>query len=105
MPIRAPDFEAEVRFLTTDEGGRQGPAMQRYRPDIHYDDDEADGLWMVWPRFIDDSGQELPKDTVIPQVSRATFKSSTRYQLLEVGPQAVDFAAHLEGDPVLLDTE
>ena len=73
MPVHAPDFEAEVRFLTADEGGRQGPAMQGYRPDIHYDDDETDGLYMVWPGFIDDSGQELPKGTVIPPVSRAHF--------------------------------
>jgi translation elongation factor EF-Tu-like GTPase len=73
MPVRAPDFEAEVRFLTADEGGRQSLAMQGYSPDIHYDDDEAEGLWMVWPRFIDDSGQELPKGTVIPQVARAHF--------------------------------
>jgi len=47
--------------------------MQGYRPDIHYDDDEADGLYMVWPRFIDDNGKELPEGTVIPQVSGAHF--------------------------------
>jgi len=28
---------------------------------------------MVWPRFIDKSGQELPNDTEIPQTSRADF--------------------------------
>mgnify|MGYP001558373959 CR=1 FL=1 len=73
MPVRAPDFEAEVRFLTADEGGRQGPAMQGYRPDIHYDDDETDQLWMIWPRFIDDIGQELQKGAVIPSLARAHF--------------------------------
>ena len=73
MPNNAPDFEADVRFLTVDEGGRQSAPYQGYRADIHYDGDDADGVWMVWPRFIDDSGQELPDGTVIPQVSRAHF--------------------------------
>lgn len=47
--------------------------MQGYRPDIHYDDDESDELWMVWPRFIDDSGHELPNGAVVSQVSKARF--------------------------------
>ena len=76
MADRPPDFEAEVRFLTPEEGGRTGrygPPRQGYRPDIHYDDDPTDGIWTVWPRFLDESGQELPKDTPIPQTSRAHF--------------------------------
>jgi translation elongation factor EF-Tu-like GTPase len=73
MPVHAPDFEAEVRFLTATEGGRRSPPYQGYRADIHYDGDKDDGVWMVWPRFIDDSGQELPDGTVIPPTSRAHF--------------------------------
>ncbi len=76
MPVRAPDFEAEVRFLTPEEGGRtgcNGPVRQGYRCDIHMDDDPTDLLWMIWPLFLDENGQELPKGTPIPQVSRAHF--------------------------------
>jgi translation elongation factor EF-Tu-like GTPase len=73
MPGRAADFEAEVRFLTPEEGGRKGPAVQGYRPDLHYDDDETDELWMIWPRFLDASGQELPEGTLIPQCTKAQF--------------------------------
>jgi len=73
---QAPAFEAEVRFLTPDEGGRtgrHGPVRQGYRCDIHYDDDPTDLLWMIWPLFLDESGQELPKGAVVPDVSRANF--------------------------------
>jgi hypothetical protein len=76
MYDRAPDFEAEVRFLTPEEGGRTGrygPVLQGYRCDIHLDDDPTDLLWMIWPAFLDDSGQELPKGAVVPDVSRAHF--------------------------------
>src|SRR5947207_15458074 len=76
MYNRAPDFEAEVRFLTPEEGGRTGrwgPVRQGYRCDIHWDDDPSDLLWMIWPAFLDESGQELPKDAVVPDVSGAHF--------------------------------
>jgi hypothetical protein len=73
MPARPPDFEAEVRFLSREEGGRDAPPIQGYRPDIHYDDDLPDQLWMVWPRFIDDEGQELPDGTIVPRLTRARF--------------------------------
>ncbi len=74
MPSRAPDFEAEVRFLTPEEGGRSSPARQGlYRPDIHVDDDPSDLLWMIWPRFLGESGDELPEGAVVPQICRAHF--------------------------------
>ena len=31
-PGRPPDIEADIRFLSTDEGGRSGPALSGYRP-------------------------------------------------------------------------
>jgi translation elongation factor EF-Tu-like GTPase len=73
MPTRPPDFEAEVRFLTVEEGGRKTAASQGYRPDIHVDDDHSDLLWMIWPRFLDENGAELPDGTEVPQVCRAHF--------------------------------
>src|SRR2546429_7683069 len=74
MPNRAPDFEAKVRFLTREEGGRSSPARQgRYRPDIHVDDDPSEQLWMIWPRFLDESGGGMPEGGVAPQISPAHF--------------------------------
>jgi translation elongation factor EF-Tu-like GTPase len=70
-PTPAADFEAEVRFISSSECGRQGPAVQWYRPDIQYNDSEE--LWMVWPIFLDNNGAELTKGTVIPIVSNANF--------------------------------
>lgn len=70
-PVRAADFEAEVSFISAADGGRQGPAVQGFRPDIQYEDSE--GLWMVWPLFIDKNGVELAKGNVIPRVSNANF--------------------------------
>ncbi len=72
----APDFEAEVRFLTPEEGGRSGrygPVKQGYRCDVHFDDDPSDSYWMIWPAFLDEVGQELPKDAEIAPFSRANF--------------------------------
>jgi hypothetical protein len=74
MHDRAPDFEAEVRFLTPEQGGRTGrwgPPRQGYRCDIHWDDDPSDLLWTIWPMFLDEQGQELPKGAVVPEVSQA----------------------------------
>jgi len=76
MYNRPPDFEAEVRFLTPEEGGRTGrwgPVRQGYRCDIHWDEDPSDLLWMIWPAFLDESGQELPMGAFIPQISKAHF--------------------------------
>lgn len=76
MYNRPPDFEAEVRFLTPEEGGRTGrygPVKQGYRCDVHFDDDQSDLLWMIWPAFLDESGQELPKGVVVLPLSRANF--------------------------------
>src|SRR4051812_36114495 len=32
-----PDVEAEITFLTPEEGGRSTPARSRYRPQFYYD--------------------------------------------------------------------
>jgi translation elongation factor EF-Tu-like GTPase len=76
MALRPPDFEAEVVFLSPEEGGRSGQyglPRQGYRPDIQYDDDPRHQVWMVWPRFLDECGQELPQHTPIPRFSKANF--------------------------------
>jgi hypothetical protein len=76
MYKQPPDFEADVRFLTPEEGGRTGrwgPVRQAYRCDVHWDDDPSDVIWMIWPMFLDENGQELPTGAVVPQVSRSHF--------------------------------
>ncbi len=53
---KQPDFEAEVRFLTPEEGGRSGqygPVKQGYRCDVHWPDEPPNLLWMIWPSFLD----------------------------------------------------
>ena len=55
------DFEAEYVFLTREEGGRQAPPFQGYRCDFMYEGDPPeDGVFMIWPRFLNDEGNELP---------------------------------------------
>jgi hypothetical protein len=51
------DFIAELKYLTTEEGGRQTPAFSGYRPQVKFDFDE-----------MQTSGQQtfLNKDTVYP---------------------------------------
>jgi hypothetical protein len=51
------DFEASIRFLTTDEGGRQSKyvAQQLYRSDFRYKD-FSDDLFMIWPTFLSSDG-------------------------------------------------
>jgi translation elongation factor EF-Tu-like GTPase len=34
-----PEFKAEVRFLSLEEGGGQHPTVQGYRADVHWDAD------------------------------------------------------------------
>ena len=41
---RPRDIEAEIRFLRTDEGGRQGPARTGYRPQFYYDGHDWDAV-------------------------------------------------------------
>lgn len=42
MPNRPPDIEAQIYFLTTAEGGRNGPVRSGYRPQFVYDDHHWD---------------------------------------------------------------
>ena len=46
---RPPHFEAEVHFLSAEEGGRKTPCISGYRPTIRYSDD---GLWSAEQNFI-----------------------------------------------------
>ena len=61
IPRISPDFEADLRFLTPEEGGRQGPVYQGYRPDMRYEGD-VNELWMIWPVFIEEDGKVIAGD-------------------------------------------
>jgi len=61
-PLRHPDIEAEVIFLTTDEGGRSRPVYSGYRP-----------LHLVLPeRFTSGQHEYKNKDRVLPGESATT---------------------------------
>ncbi len=68
-----PDFEAEVRFLTPEEGGRATLPLQGWRADVRREAEPGNQCWMIWPRFLGDDGQELPDGTPIAAVSLAHF--------------------------------
>jgi|SRR5437667_11873967 len=42
IPPYPPDVEAEIRFLTPEEGGRRTPVRSGYRPQFYYDGHDWD---------------------------------------------------------------
>lgn len=61
------DFEASVRILSSEEGGRLSPPFNGIRWDLCYSEDlAAEHLWMIWPDFIDGNGDSLPTDEPLP---------------------------------------
>lgn len=70
------DFEVEYRFLTSEEGGRlSGPPRQHYRSDWSYagDDIQKEGIFMIHPEFLNDTGELAPKDEPVAWKGRATM--------------------------------
>jgi hypothetical protein len=67
-----PAFEVKYRFLTQAEGGRSAPLYQHIRWDFLYEGDnpQKDGVWMIWPEFLDQSGRFLP-DGEVPTSGQA----------------------------------
>ena len=62
--VYPPDIEAEITFVSTDQGGRSKPAFSGYRPQFYYDAQD-------W-----DADQEYPDvDAVLPgQTVRALLR-------------------------------
>lgn len=74
MPARRHDFEARLRFLSPEEGGRRGPVLagMGYRPDVRYHDDPPNQLWAIWPMDLTtDDGILVPLGTPAPRIVRA----------------------------------
>ncbi len=62
------DFEAIIRIFSTEEGGRITPPYNGIRWDFAYAEDDvpATGLFMIWPDFVDETGDSLPTDQALP---------------------------------------
>lgn len=61
------DFEATIRIFHEGEGGRHTPPRNGIRWDLCYvDDDPNEGLWMVWPDFLDQYGESLSEEEDLP---------------------------------------
>lgn len=63
-PEYPPDIEAEIYFLTTEEGGRKTPAFSGYRPQFYYDGHD----WDAVQNYIDVS-EVYPGQTVTAHLS------------------------------------
>lgn len=61
------DFEASIRIMRADEGGRRTPVFNGIRWDFCYaEDDPAAGIWMIHPDFYDATGESVAEQTALP---------------------------------------
>jgi translation elongation factor EF-Tu-like GTPase len=56
------DFEATIRTMRPDEGGRLSPPFNGIRWDFQYAEDPVDRLWMIYADFFDAERNALPTD-------------------------------------------
>jgi hypothetical protein len=65
-PERPPDFEVRYRFYTAEEGGRKGEPRQHMRSDFlyHGDDPYRDGIYAIYPEFLNAAGNPFPEGPV-----------------------------------------
>ncbi len=63
-PKYPPDIEAEITFLTSEEGGRKTPAYSGYRPQFYYDGHDWDAVQEYIGVF-----EVCPGQTVMAQLS------------------------------------
>jgi translation elongation factor EF-Tu-like GTPase len=86
-----PHVEAELTFLTTEEGGRTQPAASGYFPTIFYDGRN----WMARFTFLTDSGWAQLGETVVasvwlfsPEQQRVSLQPGMTFEVRE-GSQTV----------------
>ncbi|MFT6458774.1 hypothetical protein [Pseudophaeobacter arcticus] len=66
------DFEAEITILTSAQGGRNTPTYNFIRWDLGYPDrSEFEPVYMIWPNFLDEAGDPIPKGSQIEGTLRA----------------------------------
>jgi hypothetical protein len=59
------DFIVKYKFITEEKGGRTTLPAQGYRPDFLYAEDNAqDGLWIIWPEFLDLNGNVITDKSI-----------------------------------------
>ncbi len=58
---QSPDFKVEYKIRKDDSFGYIQKPYQGMRSDFMYDGDDpqADGIYMIWPEFLDKSGQVI----------------------------------------------
>jgi hypothetical protein len=58
------DFEAQIVILARTEGGRETPPRNGIRWDLMYEEDDCGDphLYIIWPEFINEDGDALPRD-------------------------------------------
>ena len=62
------DFEASIRFLTPEEGGRLTPVRQGYLPTFNYSVNDPEGDYIICLELLNQVGREpLHADTEVPQ--------------------------------------
>ncbi|WP_251471878.1 hypothetical protein [Stenotrophomonas lactitubi] len=63
----ADDFEARIRILRADEGGRLSPPRNGIRWDFAYAERSGElELFMIWPDFVLPSGDSWASDVPLP---------------------------------------
>ena len=69
-----PDFVVRYRLFTPSEGGRK-VTYQHLRCDFMYegDDPSKDGIYMIHPEFLDESGNPLEEEIVVPLTGMASM--------------------------------
>ena len=71
---RRPDFRVSYRFIPHDNGGRVQRPYQGYRSDFLYEgeDPQTDGIYMIWPEFLNPDGSVMLEDqTMVPESGEA----------------------------------
>ncbi len=59
------DFIVKYKFIPVEKGGRTTLPAQGYRPDFLYaEDNEKDGLWIIWPEFLDLNGNVITDKSI-----------------------------------------
>ena len=69
-----PDFIVKYRLYAPSNGGRK-VTFQHLRCDFTYegDDPQKDGIYMVHPEFLNESGSPLPEQAEVPLVGSASM--------------------------------
>ena len=49
-----PDFQARIKLLTKEEGGRNGLPKQGLRSDFIYEGESISYQYAIWPEFLDE---------------------------------------------------